>query len=55
MGYLWAGYALTWVAMAWFAWRLESRARDAARRLKKSPRGEADTPAVRSENESVRT
>lgn len=55
MGYLWAGYVLTWVAMAWFAWRLESRARDAARRLQKEPRGGARASTARSESESVGT
>lgn len=55
MGYLWAGYVITWVAMVWFAWRLESRARDVARRLQKPTRGGANTASARSENDSVRT
>jgi CcmD family protein len=55
MGYLWAGYVITWVAVAWFAWRLESRARDVARRLQKQARGGANPSVARSENESVRT
>lgn len=35
MSYLWAGYLLTWGAVAWYAWRLERRLRDAERRLER--------------------
>ncbi|HKK08904.1 MAG TPA: hypothetical protein VKA44_08475 [Gemmatimonadota bacterium] len=42
MGYLWTGFVLTWVAMAWFAWRLEARARDVGRRLRRMERTSAD-------------
>ncbi len=45
MSYVWAGYALTWIAMAWFVWRLERRARDAARRLQRTGPG-VDAPAA---------
>lgn len=34
MSYLWAGYAITWLAVAWFAWRLERRAGRVARHLR---------------------
>lgn len=34
MSYLWAGYAITWLAVAWFAWRLERRADRVARHLR---------------------
>lgn len=33
MTYLWAGYLLTWIAVAWYAWRLEGRIGRAERRL----------------------
>lgn len=33
MTYLWAGYVLTWVAVAGYAWRLERRLDDAEGRL----------------------
>jgi len=42
MGYLWVGYVLTWVAMVWFAWRLEARARQVGRRLRETERDRAD-------------
>lgn len=54
MGYLWVGYALTWVAMLWFTWRLEARAREVGRRLRETEREAADErrPA---EGDRVRT
>ena len=33
MSYLWAGYLLTWGAIAWYARRLEGRLDDAERQL----------------------
>jgi hypothetical protein len=50
MGYLWTGYVLTWVAMAWFVLRLEGRARAAARSLH-APGVGIDATAPRPENE----
>jgi CcmD family protein len=34
VSYLWAGYVITWLAVAWFAWRLERRAGRVARHLR---------------------
>lgn len=53
MTYLWIGYALTWAAVALYAWRLEARARDArdAARRTRRPRASAGAdgdPATRS-------
>ncbi len=32
MTFLWTGYVLTWVALGWYAWRLERRIDDAEAR-----------------------
>lgn len=43
MSYLWIGYALTWLALALYAWGLERRRRDAERELslQREPSGES--------------
>lgn len=41
-GFLVAGYAVTWAALAWYAWRLERRWR-AARRALERRSGETET------------
>lgn len=43
--FLIAGYAVTWSALAWYAWRLERRAGRAGRALDSLARGrETDAP-----------
>lgn len=34
MTYLWAGYLITWLALAGYAWRLGRRVSDAGERLR---------------------
>lgn len=34
MSYLWAGYLITWAALAAYAWRLGRRSRRAEKRLR---------------------
>lgn len=34
MTYLWAGYLITWIAVAGYAWRLGRRVEDAERQLR---------------------
>lgn len=56
MSYLWAGYAITWLAVAWFAWRLERRADRVGRHLRALDDGPGEgspTPRrKRAENEA---
>lgn len=42
MTYLWAGYGITWLAVAWFAWRLERRAGRVGRHLRALGDGPGD-------------
>ena len=44
MSYLWAGYLLTWGAIAWYAWRLEGRVSDAERQLERLAPEREDAP-----------
>ncbi len=46
MTYLWAGYLITWLALAGYAWRLGRRVSDAGERLRGLRRGEPPAPAV---------
>lgn len=46
MSYLWAGYAITWLAVAWFTWRLERRAGRVARHLRAVGDGPDDRSAA---------
>lgn len=42
MNYLWAGYGLTWLALAVYAWRLERRGRAAETEMSRRRPSTAD-------------